>query len=301
MTRNNKIREIFHQIIIDQKIIFIILATLLITMSSILTNVVSFNMESNIRSVLIGLTYAFAWVTLAWLITDKSIVRKPWPYLGIFIPLFFVKIYWNLFMYLFPPTYEKGTVLSDALALGMGSYRISPDWYNLRENAYILFIILEFIIIIIVLIILWYLSRPKDIAQKGFLKSKRTILVILGAFFLSMPYWIFRVIVHFYGYSWIRNYLCTYWYEFILYQLPIIIAMVILAVIITNIKSRLKYGLYGLIFLFLFIPQMPISNFKYWPVYSDPLNVISYYVVFGVCYFIIFLCLLVLSKTKYLE
>ena len=167
-------------------------------MSTILTKTYQLHMEPNIQAILIGLTYAFTWTIIAWIITDQSIIRKPYPYLGIFIPLFITKIYWNIVLYLFPPTYETGTQISDALAL-LGTRSISSDWYNLIENANTLLIIIEFIVMIIVLTILWYLSHPKDFKQKIFYKSKRTILVILGAFFFTMPLWIPRVLTYLFG------------------------------------------------------------------------------------------------------
>jgi hypothetical protein len=202
---------------------------------------------------------------------------------------------------LFPPVYETINGVSDALTLGSGYPSVSKNWLNLLDSAFWVFVIVEFVVMLIVFIVLWYLARPKDFKKISWIK---TSLVIFASFLMTMPIWIWKAIGYFGGneliISIIRN-LDYSWHSLLFNGLQIAIAMVIIAYVITNIKNIYKFVLYGLIFLFLLVPHFPFFDFVNWKFYNDIAHVAFYFIIYGISYFIVFLCLLLLTKTKYIE
>ena len=295
------LNDIFKQITKDGKIIFIILATLLVTVSLIVNYNIHIGFLSLEKALLIGVPFSFAWVVFAWAITDQSILRKPFPYVCIFVVILIEKLYWAFFYFLFPPVYETINEVSDNLALGFGYPMLSRDLINLLDSAFWIFVVVEFIVMLIVFMVLWYLARPKDFKK---ISWKKTSLVIFASFLITMPLWIWKAIGYFGGnesiLSIIRN-IDYSWYSLFFNGLQIAIAMVIFAYVITNIKSIYKFILYCLIFLFLLVPNFPFFYFVFWKSSNGLFNVSVYYFVYGISYFIIFLSLLLLGKTKYIE
>jgi len=307
MTVKQKICDIFHPMIKDGGLLFIFLATLLVTISMFSTYVFRMSLWPWHKALLLGVPSAFAWVVVAWIITDKSVLRKPYPYIIIFTVMFFEKIYWALFYNLFPVTYRTSSgSIGDALALGNGFSAIpSVEWFNLLVNANNLFIVVEFIVALVLFVTLWSLVRPKDFEKLSFLKNKRMILLIIGAILMTVPLWILRAIAEIGGRELIRDLFTNIdwidWYNLLFYGIPIAIALVIFAFVITNIKSKVKNILYLGILLSVLIPYVPIFDYMVWFRSSSTVTVFSYYFVFAAMYFVMFLSLLLLSKTKYIE
>ena len=122
---------------------------------------------------------------------------------------------------------------------------------------------------------------------------------------MTMPFWIWNAIYYFGGTRFFEIFITNWdlisWYNLLFYGMPIAIALVIFAYVITNIKSIYKYVLYGLILLFLLVQYLPFFDFVNWKYYDDLVRVSAYFIIFGVSYFIVFLSLLLLAKTKYIE
>lgn len=307
MTVKQKIYDTFHPMIKDGGLLFIFLATLLVTISMFSTYVFRTSLWPWHKALLLGVPYAFAWVVVAWIITDKSVFRKPYPYIVIFVVLFFEKIYWALFYNLFPMTYRTSSgSIGGALALGNTNYAIpSVEWLNLLENANNLFIVVEFIVVLALFVTLWSLVRPKDFEKLSFLKTKRMILLIISVILMTVPLWIWKAIAEIGGPELIRDLFRNIdwidWYNLLFYGIPIAIALVIFAFVITNIKSKVKNILYLVILLSVLIPHVPIYDYMFWVRSSSTAAVFSYFFVFAAMYFVMFLSLLLLSKTKYIE
>ena len=132
----------------DGKTYFIILAAILISISSV-------QLSSNIfiKILTIAIPYSFAWVILAWIITDRSVLRKTAPYLGIFVILLLEKIY----------LFASGT----------------EDYF---------FILIKFVLMLIVFLIIWHLAQPKDFTKTSFLKSKKLMLIIICSIIMAIPH-----------------------------------------------------------------------------------------------------------------
>ena len=307
MTVKQKICDTFHPMIKDGGLLFVFLATLLVTISVFSTYVFRMSLWPWYKALLLGVPFAFAWVVVAWIITDKSVFRKPYPYVVIFVVLFFEKIYWALFYNLFPITYRTSSgSIGDGLALGNTNYAIpSAEWLNLLENANNLFIVVEFVVVLALFVTLWSLVRPKDFEKLSFLKNKRMILLIISAILMTIPLWIWRAISYIGGPELIRDLFRNIdwigWYNLLFYGIPIAIALVIFAFVITNIKSKAKNILYLVILLSVLILYVPIYDYMFWVRSSSATTVFSYFFVFAAMYFVMFLSLLLLSKTKYIE
>ncbi len=293
------IKDLILSTVKDKKIIFLIIASLLITLSSIIYYKMYTFPEMIYKSLIIGITYSFSWVIVAWIVTDKSILRKALPYFGIFILLFLDKMYWNVFYYFYPPLSTKELLISE-------NYSLADKWYIAFENAYYLHIVIKFLLMIIVFIIFWYLTRPKDFKEKNnFLKKKNMVYVILASFFITMPLWLSRAVISLIGtnvlHSVIKDTLFSSLFYFFIGGIPFIISLFIFSIIITNIKTSKKFILYGLIILSAIVYLIPLYDFGLWEYSRDVLLSLIYFVIYGICYFVIFLCFLFLSKTKYIE
>jgi len=270
----------------DGKLTFIILATLLITLSviaSYLTRMPSYSFE---KSFLIGVPFAFAWVVFAWAVTDQSILRKLLTYALIFFVILFEKMYWSIFYYLFPMKYNSD--LSDHA----GSF-YANDWFNLYQNALNVYIFVLFISMFILFFIIWHLAKPKEFKQKRFSKI---VLIFISAILMTSYLWTWRV------FNFITiNMDVLHWYNLIFYGIPVSIALVIFAFVITNIKSSSRYALYLLVVVFSLLPYLPMFGEIFWTRSSYFWNLAGYFFVVGLSYFVIFVSLVLLSKAKYLE
>jgi hypothetical protein len=284
----------------DKNFWFVVLAAILISLN--LVSPVRYNTFYSISS---AFAYAFAWVVLAWALTNESIKRKIVPYVAIFIGLVIVEIYWFVFHSLYPyPSSSIGPLsMQSILTGGMGTMQSISlrEWWSTSETANYVFIIVEFVVMLVVFISIWYLARPKDFTElktkTQLLKYKRTILVIISSFLMTMPHWIWRLLssidVH------INSIELFNWYQFWTYGLPISFALVLFAVVITNLKSKKKYVLLGLVFLFTLIPYIQADiNYQIGSVTTFNL----YYFQIGlVSYLLVFLSFLLLAKTNYIE
>jgi hypothetical protein len=241
-----KICDIFHSIIKDGKIYFIILAAILISISSFQSS-----SELFIKILTIAVPYSFAWVILAWIITDKSILRKTAPYLGIFVILLLEKIY------LFASETE--------------------DYF---------FILVKFVVMLTVFLLLWHLAKPKDFTKTSFLKTKKMILIIICSIIMTIPHWISTTVCSCYG--------------FLTYGLFFAIALTLFSTIITNIAEKTRYILYALIFVFTLVTSTQ-TYFSHEFNLDTNMFTLAFFIVNVTSYFFIFLSLLLLSKTKYLE
>ena len=241
-----KTSDIFHSMAKDGKIYFIILAAILISISSIQSSSDLF-----VKILTIAIPYSFAWVILAWIITDRSILRKTAPYLGIFVILLLEKIY------LFASETE--------------------DYF---------FILVKFVVILIVFLLLWHLAKPKDFTKKSFLKTKKMMLVVICSIIMTIPHWISTAVCSCYG--------------FLTYGLFFAIALTLFSTVITNIAEKTRYILYALIFVFTLITSTQ-TYFSHGFNLDINMFTLAFFVVNVILYFFIFLSLLLLSKTKYLE
>ena len=311
MTVKQKIEDIFYPMCRDGGLLFILLATLLVTVSMYSTYAFRMLLWPMHKTLLLAVPYAFAWVVFAWIITDKSIIRKATPYIVIFFALFFEKIYWALFYYFYPITYTNlQEQIQDAMAIGSTNLPMpSADWFKAVENAENLFIILEFIVAFVLFLTIWHLTRPRDFMKTsskfGFIKTKRSVLLMISAILMTVPLWIWRAIGEIGGPELIRE-LFSYtdlidWYSLLFYGIPIGVALVIFAYVITNIHSRAKGVLYLIIFLSVLVPYIPMYDYMFWVRSSSATTVFTYFFIFAAMYFVLFLSLLLLSKTKYIE
>lgn len=299
MNAAKNIKDIFNLIVKDRKIIFLIIASFLITISTYAYYNLQVYPASIYKSLIVGSTFSFSWVIIAWLITDISIIRKTIPYLSIFFLLLLDKIYWGIFYYFYPPISFEEVVSS-------GNFIRAEEYGIIVENAFYFSIVLKFIVFFSVFLIFWYLSKPRDFKDKlSFFKKKNIVYVILASIFITMPYWIFRVIYFFDGRDIImhlsKNSMISSLFYFLIGAIPFIIGIVLFSVIITNIKTSKKYILYGLVIIFSIIYQIPIYNFGLWKFYNNILLVLAYFIVYFLCYFFIYLSFLLLSKPKYIE
>ena len=311
MVLKQKVQDTFHPMLRDGGLLFIILATLLVTISMYSTYVFRMQLWPLHKTLLLAVPYAFAWVVIAWVITDKSIVRKPYPYVVIFVVLFFEKIYWSLFYNFYPITYTNFSgAIEDAMAVGSTNLPIpSAGWLQTAENASNLFIVVEFTIAIILFMTIWHLARPRDFMKTyskfDFVKTKKTALLIISAILMTVPLWIWRAIAEIGGPEFIRT-LFSYtelidWYNLLFHGIPIAIALVIFAYIITNIESKIKNVLYLIVLVSVLIPYIPMYDYMFWIRSSHSTYVFTHYFIFSAMYFVLFLSLLLLSKTKYIE
>lgn len=266
-------REILHQMIKDGKLIFITLASMLITISTIASYFLIDASYSIIKTLIIAFPYAFTWVVLAWIITDKSFFRQPTPYLIIFLIILIEKI----------------------------------SLINFQNN--ILMILIEFFYMLIIFSIFWYLSRPRDYAKFSnkfeFLFSNRMILIFLGAILMTLPLILWHIEIYSYEYKALSfqffNFKIFEWNVFFLLTIPIMISFVILSFIITNIKNKIRFSLYGVIAIFLVLPNIPVFNQFFLKDYISDFILFVYFSIYLICYFIIYFIFVLLANPKYLE
>ncbi len=264
---------ILHQIIKDGKLFFINLATILITISAVASYFFIDTSFSLIKTLIIAIPYAFSWVVFAWIITDKSFFRQPTPYVVIFL-IFFI-----------------GKILH----------------INYTKN--IIMILTEFLSILFIFIIYWYLSRPRDYAKFEnkfeFLYSNRMSIIFIGALLITLPFILWHIGINFYDYEALNNQLFNFeifeWDVFFLLSIPVMLSFVILSFIVTNIKSKIRFSLYGVLALFLILPNVPIFNQFFLKEYKSDFVLFLFFLIYSICYFIIFFIFVLLANPKYLE
>ena len=272
MSLNNKIWDIFRCLFKDGKFIFIVLATLLATFPIIANYTLKTSSYCLEKSLIVAIPFAFAWVVFAWAITDQSVLRRFTTYAFIFVVLFFEKIYWGVFNYLY-----ASNNLSELI--------------DTKETAHNIFILIEFIAMFAVFFTLWRLAKPKEFKNRNL---KSISLVVLSAFLMTIPLWIFRFLRYIGAESFTRFLIENIeWYGLLLEGIPIAFSLIVFAIVITNIKESVKNLLYFLIFVFALV--------MYLPVYSGNFPEIVFFIIVGFCYFVVFLSLVLVSKTKYIE
>jgi hypothetical protein len=257
----------------DGKLIFITLASMLITISTIASYFFIDTSYSIIKTLIIAFPYAFAWVVLAWIITDKSFFRQAKPYLIIFLIILIEKI----------------------------------SWINFQNN--VLMILIEFFSVLLIFNIFWYLSRPRDYAKFSnkleFLFSNRMVLIFLGAIIVALPLILWHIEIYSYDYKALifqfYNLKIFEWDVFFILTIPVLVSFVILSFTVTNIKNKIKFSLYGVIILFLFFPNIPVFNQFFLKDYSGNFVLIVYFLLYFICYFIIYFIFILLANSKYLE
>lgn len=273
-----KIKETFKLLTKDGKIYFLILA-------SFLMSIPAFINSSDFLTVLLirAIPQSFAWLIIAWIITDITFVRKPAPYLIIFFLMFIDQIYYSLFNNFYPEIYDK----------------------NQTFDIHLIFVFIKIIITLFFIILFWYLSRPKEFTEKkyDFIKNRKMIIVFLATFFMCLMwlYYPIYLITGFHPLSLLsQNIELFNWYSFIFTGIPMAIGMVLFAIIITNIKTKAKYNIYGVIgffTLFQTIPFVYYLNFVEWTVLTVD---IYQFVISFISWFFVFLGLLLVSKNKYI-
>jgi len=241
-----KTSDIFHSMAKDGKIYFIILAAILISISSFQSSSDLF-----VKILTNAIPYSFAWVILAWMITDRSILRKTTPYLTIFIIL-----------------------LLEQISLPASEIK---DYF---------LILIKFVVTLTVFLLIWYLAKPKDFTKTSFLKSKKMMLVIICSIIMTIPHWISTTICNCYG--------------LLTYGLFFAIALTLFSTVITNITEKTRYILYALIFVFTLITSTQ-TYFSHGFNLDANMFTLAFFVVNVILYFFIFLSILLLSKTKYIE
>jgi len=287
MSSNNKISEVFRLMYKDGKLLFILLATVLVTFSIFTTYTLKTGEHPLEKYLLLAVPFAFAWVVFAWAVTDKSVFRKPLIYASIFIALFIQKIYWGVFLQFYPP--------NDVL-------RLSEEWVSILDNAYHFSIIVTFFAMLVVFLIIWFLAKPKEFKKYN---SKGLFLVGLSAFLMTLPLWIIRFISFINGQSLsefvLKNLEFIDSYGFLFEAIPIAFVLIFFALVITNIKSSAKYVLYLLIFVFSIVIYLPIYKDLYWSESATVFTQFVYFLFIGVCYFIVFLSLVLICRSRYIE
>ena len=307
MSAYRTIKDIFNSMIKDGKIIFLIIASILIAFSSVAPYLADFTYNDILLEGIFSVTpFAFAWLVIGWTITDKSLLRKPYPYLAIFSAWFIYEIYWYLFNFLFPITYTK-SLTSEDIALGKSMSKVpTREWLNLQETAFNFYIILFFVIAVFIFVLFWYLTNPKNFPKNKFdiFKKKNFLYAILGAILITMPHWITRSLYYIFGIRlfefFITNNLALEWYYFIINAIPVSIAFLIFGIIITNIKMQKKYVLYSLIIVYTAVSFIPIYTITGLDINTD-LFIFFRFLKYLISYFFVFLGFILLSKEKYLE
>ncbi len=272
MSSNNKIGEVFSCLIRDRKIVFILLAAILLTFSMFTSYVLNDIQDSLEKSFFIGITFAFTSVVFAWAVTDKSVLRKPSLYISLFLVLLFEKIYIGL-------------------SANLSDFIYNSDKADITQiNSYYLFIIINFFVMLYVFLVIWYLSKPKEFKTY---KSKNIFLIIFSVFLITLPTWFFRFLACTYsgfsGFCTQNPEVCS-----LLFQgIPIALSLVIFAMVITNIKSIVRNILYFIIFVFTLAMYLPgfISDFP------ETL----FFIFAGFCISVVFLSFVLLSKPRYID
>lgn len=278
----NRFRDVFAGVFRDGKLCFIILASLLVSIS-----LTQNGFNDLYKSVFIAVPYGFAWVVFAWAITDKSVFRRPLPYIGIFLALFLEKMYWSLNV--------KDTISSSISTEKYVSFLSKPHMAGVgfEGDINLQYVFLRFIVVLFVFMIIWYLSRPKDF-KKNDVKASRGVLVFVSSFFMIGSYWLWELFGDISSISYD-------WYLFLFIGFPVVVSFVFLGFVLTNIKSNIRYYLYCGIGFFAVIPFVPFYKLFYNIVWNQNVADLYSFVSYVVSFFGVFLCLLLLSKSKYIE
>lgn len=277
MNTTGTIKDVFQLLKNDGKLYLILLASFLISIPSFI-NSSEFLPTSLVRA----LPIAFAWLVLTWMITDLKIIRRPGPYLLIFFLIFIENIYYSIFYNFYPEIYENQTI-----------------------DINLLFVLTKIITTLLFILVIWYLSKPRDFARKKyeFIKNKKIIIVVFSTFFVCLPviYYPIYLITGFHPLNLATNIDFLNWYNFIFGGIPFTIGMLLLSVIVTNIKTKTKFYIYSIIGFFLLFQYLPFRyylNFSEWT--SLTFDIYDFIINFT-SWFFVFLGLLLVSKKNYLE
>lgn len=309
MTQFRNIKDIFQSLIKDGKIVLLILATILITVSYTSSYFVQFSFESLARVFISYIPFAFTGLMIAWIVTDKSILRKPYPYLGIFLFLFIYKVYWSLFYWIFPEPITNSPEILGSIEIGTTNIpRTTSGWLNLQNNAFYFYIIVELVVIVGIFLLFWYLTHPSDFLKHEYkkldlLKNKRTVFFVLGVFFMSMHIWLWNLIYFLSEdifHEFFTNVDLFMWVIPLINIIPIAIGLIFFSMLITRIKDHLRYVLYLIVFIFTIIPSIPIY-YMLGLNWRSSLFGIFHFLIYLISFFILFLSFILLSKTKYIE
>lgn len=274
-------KEVFSNLYRDGKLGFIILASLLISVC-----LVQKGSNDFLKSVLIAVPYGFGWVIFAWAITDRSVLRRPIPYIGIFFALFLEKMFWSLNV--------RNIIPSSISADEYVSYISKPHMVGIgfEEELGLQFVFLKFIVVLFVFMLIWYLSKPKDFKNR--VKMRNGVLIFLSSFFMIGSYWIWELFGSIDSISYD-------WYVLLFIGIPIAVSLLLLSLAITNIKNSIRYYLYCGVSFFAVIPFIPFYKIFYNFIWDQTVADVYIFIMYIVSYFGVFLCLLLLSKNKYLE
>ena len=303
MYKLKRYKQFLYNLLRDNNFVFIVLAAILVSLQ------IFYPATEIYQRFINAIPYAFGWLVFAWAITDKSIQRRIFPYLGIFVVLFFEKSYWYLFYVLYPPEYvQSGSgPIADALAFGSGHNRIlDPEWFNALETAQYVFIVVKFIVMFVVFLTLWYLARPSDFRKmkikKNLLESKKMVLLVVTSFVMTMPHWLWRIVHSGFAQFFTHYWEMFPWSQLLFYGFSTAVAFILFAFIITKIQNRVKYLLYAIIGLLVMLPYLPreiiYSTHTNW---TTQMLFATNVLINSVSYFFVFLSLLLLAKTKYIE
>jgi len=260
----NGVKMVFWKMVYDKKIWFLLLASFLIS-----TQTWSSSRYGLWNVVLFSTPFAFSWVVVAWVLTNRSTLRTIWPYATIFLVFFSMKSY--------------GFLILDALS----SVGIDDFYANF-------YVATRFFGSMVFLTTLWYLVRPGDFRKIeksiDLLKSKRMILVLFMSLILVYPF-----LAHYF----IARFNVTLPSEFFtdLNLINVLVTMLyflFLGVLITRIGAGVRYFFYVIIAIF--------SAFPYALFFSiDHMVGLYFFSVHTLSYLLVFLSMLLLSKRRFLE
>lgn len=271
---------------------FIILATLLIVFYTLSNYLLSSRTVENL--LIPGFCFAFAFVTIAWILTHRSHLRKTWPYLTIFILTFFYISYWKLIFILFSPNIDYH----------------QPTNYEFIKNIIYIQPVLKFFIVLALVFIFWYLIKPKDFKNTKyfFLKKEnrnKTIISIAIPVLMTISFWVSHVIYFFnksfFSDLFFSNENLYHLYIFLYRGIPFFFAAILFAILINRLKENKRFYIYASVGILTLIQSLPfvllfgLNSADFFPIvtFSSIKN--------GFCFFFIFFSLLLLAKERYLE
>ena len=128
------------------------------------------------------------------------------------------------------------------------------------------------------------------------------ILLVTISFIMTIPLWLWRFALH--G---LAQFFTNYWEiiplsQFLIYGLSTAVAFILFAVIITKIQSRAKYLLYAIIGLFVVFPYL--YEYITYDVYTNwtvQMAIAMDVLINSISHFFVFLSILLLAKSKYIE
>ncbi|MEF8879644.1 MAG: hypothetical protein V5A64_04565 [Candidatus Thermoplasmatota archaeon] len=257
----NTIVDLFRQINKDKKILFIILASILISLPVVVS--------SDMFWMITAVSVSYSWVIFSWVITNRSVFRKTWQYFSVFVLVFIGNFGWFK--------------LLDSIDV-----KFFPSKLTYLQN--FLIAIPGFIATLVVVLLVWRLTRPKDFKKSEkwveIVKKPRFAMSISAAFFIQYLPTVSSLLLD-------KTYIVSIFF--------MALGWLLISIVVTRIRSKVKYWLHGIIFFVAMIPMVYYS--LDWSIFIDNsiyMNSIGFLFTF-VSYFILFVSLLLLSKPRYLE